>query len=84
MTDLAWLTVAEASDLLRTRQLSPVDYTKVLIARAEKHDKNYNAYLRAAPEIALEDARRAESEIMRGHWRGPVRIYRGDICVAPR
>ncbi len=71
MTDLAWLTVAEASELLRTLQLSPVEYTKALIARAEKHDKNYNAYLRAAPEIALEDARRAESEIMRGHWRGP-------------
>ena len=71
MTDLAWLTVAEASELLRTLQLSPVEYTKALIARAEKHDKNYNAYLRATPEIALEDARRAESEIMRGHWRGP-------------
>ena len=71
MTDLAWLTVAEASELLRTLQLSPVEYTKALIARAEKHDKNYNAYLCAAPEIALEDARRAESEIMRGHWRGP-------------
>ena len=49
MTDLAWLTVAEASELLRTLQLSPVEYTKALIARAEKHDKNYNAYLRAAP-----------------------------------
>ena len=35
MTDLAWLTVAEASELLRTRQLSPVEYTKVLIARAD-------------------------------------------------
>lgn len=70
-SDLAWLTVAEASELLRTRQLSPVEYTKALIERAEKHDKHYNAYLRPAPDIALEDARRAEGEIMRGQWRGP-------------
>ena len=70
-TDLAWLTVAEAAELLRTKKLSPVEYAKALIARAERHDKHYNAYLRATPELALEDARRAEAEIMRGEWRGP-------------
>jgi aspartyl-tRNA(Asn)/glutamyl-tRNA(Gln) amidotransferase subunit A len=71
MTDLAWLTVAEAAELLRGKKLSPVEYAKALIARAERHDKHYNAYLRATPDIALEDARRAESEILRGQWRGP-------------
>ena len=71
MNDLAWLTVADAADLLRTKKLSPVEYAKALIARAEAHDKHYNAYLRATPDIALEDARRAEAEIMRGEWRGP-------------
>jgi aspartyl-tRNA(Asn)/glutamyl-tRNA(Gln) amidotransferase subunit A len=70
-SDLAWLTVADAAELLRSKKLSPVEYTKALIARAERHDKNYNAYLRATPDIALEDARRAESEILRGEWRGP-------------
>ena len=71
MTDLAWLTVSEASELIRTRQLSPVEYAKALIERAQQHDKHYNAYLRPAPDIALEDARRAESEILRGDYRGP-------------
>jgi aspartyl-tRNA(Asn)/glutamyl-tRNA(Gln) amidotransferase subunit A len=71
MTDLAWLTVADAAELLRSKKLSPVEYTKALIARAERHDKYYNAYLRATPDIALEDARRAEAEIMHGNWRGP-------------
>lgn len=70
-TDLAWLGVAEAAELLRTKKLSPVEYAKALIARAEKHDKNYNAYLRQTPDIALEDARRAEDEIMQGRYRGP-------------
>jgi len=71
MTNLAWLTVADAAELLRTKELSPVEYTKALIARAEKHDKHYNAYLRATPDIALDDAHRAEREIMKGDWRGP-------------
>lgn len=70
-TDLAWITVAEAAELLRTKKLSPVEYAKALIARAERHDKNYNAYLRLTPDLALADARRAEDEIMHGRYRGP-------------
>ena len=72
MTELAFLTVAEAAELLRTRKLSPVEYTQALIARVEKHDPHINAFLRFTPEIALDDARRAEAEIMRGGWRGPL------------
>jgi len=72
MSDLAFLTVAAASELLRTKKLSPVEYTKALIERIERHDRNYNAFLRFTPDIALEDARRAEAELVRGDWRGPL------------
>ena len=71
MADLAWLTVAEAADLLRAKKLSPVEYTKALIDRIERYDGRINAFLRFAPELALQDAQRAEAEIMRGDWRGP-------------
>ncbi len=71
MTDLAWLTVAEAAELFHARKLSPVEYAKGLIDRIERHDKNLNTFLRATPELAMEDARRAEAEILRGAWRGP-------------
>lgn len=71
MTDLAYLSVADAARLLRAKELSPVEYTRALIARIERHDPQVNAFLRFTPEIALEDARRAEGEIMRGDWRGP-------------
>ena len=72
MTDLAWLTVAEAAELLRGKKLSPVEYAKALIARIERHDGRLSAFLRFTPDIALEDAKRAESEITRGQWRGPL------------
>ena len=32
MTDFAWLTVAEAAELIRGKKLSPVEYTRALIA----------------------------------------------------
>lgn len=72
MSDPAFLSVAEAAALLRARKLSPVEYAKALIARIERHDGAINAFLRFTPEIALEDARRAEAEIARGAWRGPL------------
>jgi aspartyl-tRNA(Asn)/glutamyl-tRNA(Gln) amidotransferase subunit A len=72
MTDPAWLTLAEAAERLRSKQLSPVEYAKALIARVEKHDGRLNAFLRFTPEIALADAKRAESEIARGEYRGPL------------
>jgi aspartyl-tRNA(Asn)/glutamyl-tRNA(Gln) amidotransferase subunit A len=71
MTDLAYLGVADAAHLLRDKKLSPVEYAEALISRIEKHDKQLNAFLRFTPDIAMEDARRAEAEIMRGEWRGP-------------
>ena len=70
MTDLAWLTVAEAAELLRTRKLSPVEYAKALIDRIERYDGKLNTFLRFTPELAMQDARAAEAEIMRDNWRG--------------
>ncbi|MBS1219517.1 MAG: amidase, partial [Proteobacteria bacterium] len=72
MNDLAYLSIAEASALIRDKKLSPVEWTQALISRVERHDGRLNAFLRFTPEIALSDARRAEAEISAGHWRGPL------------
>ena len=72
MSDPAFLSVAEAAELLRDKKLSPVEYAKALIARVEQYDGKLNAFLHFTPEIALADARRAEAEIARGEWRGPL------------
>src|SRR5688572_18565831 len=71
MNDLAWLTVAEAFELLRSKKLSPVEYTHALLDRIERYDGTLNSFLRLTPDIALDDARRAEAEITHGDWRGP-------------
>jgi aspartyl-tRNA(Asn)/glutamyl-tRNA(Gln) amidotransferase subunit A len=71
MSTLDYLGVAEGAELLRARKLSPVEWTQALILRIEAHDGKLNAFLRFTPELALEDARRAEAEIAGGQWRGP-------------
>jgi len=72
MTDFAYLTIAEASKLLREKKISPVEYTRALLDRIGAHDGKLNAFLRLTPDRALADARRAEEEIVRGDWRGPL------------
>ncbi len=72
MTDLPYMTIAEAAALIRSKKLSPVEYTQALLARIDKIDPKLNAFLRLTPDIAMADARRAEDEIAKGNWRGPM------------
>ena len=71
MMDLAYLTIEKASERIRDGSLSPVDYTRALLDRIEALDTNFNAFLRVTPDIALEQAERAQAEIRAGNWRGP-------------
>jgi aspartyl-tRNA(Asn)/glutamyl-tRNA(Gln) amidotransferase subunit A len=72
MSDLAYLTIAEASRLIRARKLSPVDLVQALLARIAAIDATYHAFIAVMEDAALAEARTAEAEIMRGNWRGPM------------
>jgi aspartyl-tRNA(Asn)/glutamyl-tRNA(Gln) amidotransferase subunit A len=72
MTDLHYLTIAQASARIKARTLSPVELTEVYIARIGKHDGALNSHLLVLEEQALADAKRAESEIAAGNWKGPL------------
>ena len=72
MSDIAYLTIAEASERIRNKTLSPVDYTQSLLDRIDTYDGKFNAFLRKTPEIAMKQAKQAEAEIQAGNWRGPL------------
>lgn len=72
MTELAYLTLAEASRRIRRRELSPVEYTRELLELIDAHDARFNTFLLHTPELALQQARQAESEIQAGNWRGSL------------
>src|SRR5215467_4053520 len=65
-------TIAEASDLLRRKQLSPVDLTTACLDRIEQLNPKLNAFITVLHDSALAHARAAETEINTGHWRGPL------------
>jgi aspartyl-tRNA(Asn)/glutamyl-tRNA(Gln) amidotransferase subunit A len=71
-TDLAFLTIAEASALIKARQLSPVAYVDALITRAETFDPQVHAYITPTFDLARQQAKQAEDEIMAGRYRGPL------------
>jgi aspartyl-tRNA(Asn)/glutamyl-tRNA(Gln) amidotransferase subunit A len=64
--------ILELSQLLRARELSPVDLTKDCLARIEELNPLLNAFITVTADSALAEAHRAEAEIQRGEWRGPL------------
>jgi aspartyl-tRNA(Asn)/glutamyl-tRNA(Gln) amidotransferase subunit A len=72
MTDLTWLTVAEGSALLRAKKLSPVEWTRALLDRIAVLDPSINAFIAVMADTALAEAKKAEAEIAKGQWRGPM------------
>ncbi len=66
------LTLTEAAQQIRTRDLSPLELTRTCLARIEQRNPTLNAFVTITAETALEQARQAEGEIMAGHWRGPL------------
>lgn len=49
-----------------------MELTKACLARIERLNPKLNAYVTVTAEDALAQARKAESEIQHGHWRGPL------------
>ena len=71
-TPIHELSIAEASALLRTRALSPVEMTRALLDRITQFEPQINAFIAVTAERAMADAQRAEGEILRGKWKGPL------------
>ena len=72
MTDLAYLSVAEGAQLLRSRKLSPVEWTKALLDRIAAVDPAIQRVSARRRRQALAQAKTAEAEIAAGQWRGPM------------
>jgi aspartyl-tRNA(Asn)/glutamyl-tRNA(Gln) amidotransferase subunit A len=72
MTDLHFLTIAQASALIKAQKLSPVELTQAFLARIQELDARLNSHLLVLEDQAMADAERAETEIAAGGWKGPL------------
>lgn len=62
-TDLAFASIAEVARLFRKRKLSPVELTKLILARIYQLNPKLNAYITVTADLALTQAKKAEAEI---------------------
>ena len=64
--------IRQLAPLLQRREVSPLEITRICLERIEKLNPALNAFITVTADSALAEARRAEVEIGRGEWRGPL------------
>jgi aspartyl-tRNA(Asn)/glutamyl-tRNA(Gln) amidotransferase subunit A len=62
-TDLAFSSISQIAALFRKRKLSPVELTKLLLARIAQLDPKLNSFLTVTADLAVAQARQAEREL---------------------
>lgn len=71
-TDLALMTVADQARLLRKRQVSSVELTKLYLTRLKQFDPILKCVVTLTEEVALRQAAQADRELAAGQDRGPL------------
>ena len=61
--DLAFASIEEVARLYRKRKLSPVELTKLMLARIDQLNPKLNAYITVTAELAVAQAKKAEAEL---------------------
>ncbi len=64
--------IRELGGLVKSRQVSPVELAETFLDRLESIGPTYNAVVTVTRDLAMEQARRAESEIASGDYRSPL------------
>ena len=71
-SELAFLSLAEAADLIKSGELSPVELTQAMLERIAALDSQVHAYVTVFAEEALAAAQEAEAQIQAGNYKGPL------------
>jgi Asp-tRNA(Asn)/Glu-tRNA(Gln) amidotransferase A subunit family amidase len=72
LEDLAFASVREWAELLRTRKVSSLAATQMYLARLKKYDPTLKFVVTLTEERALAQAKRADAEMAAGKYRGPL------------
>ena len=70
--DLAFLPLASLAALVRKRDVSSVELTKLYLERLKKYDPALRCVVTLTEELALKQAEAADREIAAGRYRGPL------------
>lgn len=70
--ELAFEPVTALAALLKARKVSSTELTKMYLERLKKYSPKLLCMITLTEELALEQAAKADEEIKRGHYRGPL------------
>lgn len=71
-TDLAFLPVNKLAHLIRSRQVTSLELTRLYLKRLKKFDPLLHCVVTFTEDLALKQATRADAEIASGRYRGPL------------
>lgn len=66
------LSILQASERIRNREISPVELTQQCLERIRQLNPELNAFITVTADSAMAEVRKAEQEIAGGRWRGPL------------
>jgi Asp-tRNA(Asn)/Glu-tRNA(Gln) amidotransferase A subunit family amidase len=72
LEDVAFWPVRHLAELIRTKQVSSVELTKMYLERLHRHNGTLNNVVTFLDEHGLAEARRADAEIVAGRYKGPL------------
>jgi len=72
LEEVAFYPVTRLSYLIRTRQVSSMELTKMYLNRLKRYDPILNCVVTLTEDLAIAQAERADEEIDNGHYRGPL------------
>jgi len=72
LEDLAFASVRELAELVRTKKVSSVALTEMYLRRLKKYDPTLKFTVTLTEERALAQAKKADAEIAAGKYRGPL------------
>jgi aspartyl-tRNA(Asn)/glutamyl-tRNA(Gln) amidotransferase subunit A len=70
--DILELSLSDLSRLIAARELASSEAVRAALARLELLQDKLNAFITVLPEQALAEAKKADEEIARGRYRGPL------------
>ena len=70
--DLATSTIQKIAPLIRNKEISPIELVQLMLSRIETFDNSIDSYILVTSDLALEEAKVAEQQILKGDYLGPL------------
>jgi len=72
LEDVAFWSVTQLSQLIKTKQVTSTELTEMYLARLHKYNPKLNCAVTILDELGMAQAKKADAEIQAGRYKGPL------------